>query len=231
MAGDGNDDDRDDALAFVGGNLDELGRTLPALVDKLRAAAAARGEALPPSLPPRDVIADRFATFGAYRRRFGRADDAGAAPLDVGAVLDGVVALLRPELERHARLVETRAAAPRVVATERRLAQILLNLLVNAAQAIPEGRAAAHRIDVRLGTSERGWAVVEIEDSGPGIPDDVLARIFDPFFSTKRGAGKGLGLPVSRELTAELGGELRVYTTVGKGTRFVVELPPAEGAR
>jgi len=224
------DDDGDDALAFVSRNLGELGRTLPALVDKLRAAAAARGEP-PPAVPDREVVAERFATFGEYLRRFGRADDAPLAPVDVGGVLDGVLALLRAELERHARVVDTRAPAPRVVATERRLAQIFLNLLVNAAQAIPEGRAHDERIEVRLGSDERGWAIVEIEDSGPGIPGDVLAKIFDPFFSTKRGAGKGLGLPLSRELCAELGGELRVFSAVGKGTRFRVELPPAGEAR
>ena len=220
-------DDGDDALERVSGSLGELGRTLPALIDKLRAAAAARGEPLPPSVPDRDVVAARFATFGQYLDRFGRADDARPAPLALGGVVDEVVALLRPELERHARLVETRAATPPVLATPRRLAQIVLNVLVNAAQAIPEGRAADHRIEVRLASDERGWAVVEIEDSGPGMSAELLARIFDPFFSTKRGAGKGLGLPLSRELVEELGGALRVFSTVGQGTRVRIELPPA----
>lgn len=226
MAGD-HDDDDDDALAFVSRNLGELGRTLPALIDKLRAAAAARGEPLPPSLPERDVVAARFATFSAYLERFGRADDARPAPLVLGGVVDEVVALLRPELERRARLVETRAPTPAVLATPRRVAQILLNVLVNAAQAIPEGRAGEQRIEVRLATDERGWAVVEIEDSGPGMSEELLARIFDPFFSTKRGAGKGLGLPLSRELVEELGGALRVFSAVGQGTRVRIELPPS----
>ena len=223
---DGKDDDGDDALARVSRNLGELGRTLPELVDRLRAAAAALGQP-PPPLPAREAVAARFATFREYLARFGRPDDAAPAPTDVGRVLDEVLALLRPELERRARLVDTRAPAPPVVATERQLAQLVLNPLVNAAQALPDGDARAHRIEVRLGTDERGWAVVEIEDDGPGIPAEVMARIFDPFFSTKRGAGKGLGLPLSRELAAELGGELRVVSAVGRGTRVRVELPPA----
>ena len=226
MAGDHDDDD--DALASLSRNLGELGRSLPQLVDQLRAAAALRGEPLPPSVPDRDVVAARFATFGEYLRRFGRADDARPAPLALGPVVDEVLALLRPELERHARLVDTRAPTPAVLATPRRVAQILLNLLVNAAQAIAAGGGADHRIEVRLASDERGWAVLEVEDSGPGMSEELLARVFDPFFSTKRGAGKGLGLPLSRELCAELGGALQVYSTVGKGTRVRIELPPAE---
>ena len=227
MAGD-HDDDDDDALAFVSRNLGELGRSLPELVDRLRAAAAQRGQPLPPSLPSSELVAARFATFSEYLRRFGAPDDARPAPLALEAVVDEVIALLRPELERRARLVETRAPTPLVTATPRRLAQVLLNVLVNAAQALPEGHAADHRIDVRLASDERGWAIVEIEDTGPGMSDEVLARVFDPFFSTKRGAGKGLGLPLSRELVDELGGALRVSSSVGKGTRVRIELPPSE---
>jgi signal transduction histidine kinase len=141
-------------------------------------------------------------------------------------VIEDVLDLLRPELERHAQLALSIGEAPLVLATERQLGHVVLSVLVNAAQAM-KGKPEDNRIDVRISEDARGWAVVEIVDTGPGMADDVLARIFDPFFSTKRGAGKGLGLPVSRAIVSELGGELRVFSTVGKGTRVRIELPPA----
>jgi signal transduction histidine kinase len=228
VAGDG--DEEDDALAFVQGNLSKLGQSLPELIEKLRAVAAARGEPLPPSLPAAAAAAEGFTLFAEYLRRFGRADSGPAASWAVADSVEGVLALLRPELERHARVVTSHGAAPRVFATERQLAQIWLNLLVNAAQAIPAGNAQHHRIEVRSGSDERGWAIVDVEDSGPGIAPELLARIFDPFFSSKRGAGKGLGLPITRQIVAELGGELSVRSTVGVGSRFRVALPPSPEA-
>jgi signal transduction histidine kinase len=226
----GDKDGKDDALAFVSGSLGKLGQSLPQLYEKLRAAAAARGETLPPSL--QDAAAsggERFAAFAEYLRRFGRPDDAPPSPLPLRALVDEVVALVRPELERRARLVVTHAPAPPVLATERQLAQVLVNLLINAGQAIPAGHAEDHRIEIRVGTDARGRAIVDVEDSGAGIPVELRAKIFEPYFSTKRGLGSGLGLSIAREIILELGGELQLFTEVGKGTRFRVELPPATG--
>jgi signal transduction histidine kinase len=230
--GDPDDRDEKDALAFVSGNLGKLGESLPALLEKLRAAAAARGESLPAALE--DAAASggkRFAAFAEYLRRYDRPDDAPAAPQSLGAIVDDVVALVRPELERRARLVVTLALAPTVLATERQLAQVLVNLLINAGQAITAGRAHENRIDVRVGTDERGRAVIDVEDTGSGIPDELVPQIYEPYFSTKRGLGSGLGLSITREIVLELGGELRLFTEVGKGTRFRVELPPSGRGR
>lgn len=218
-------DEDDDALARIIGSLEELGQSMPELVGKLRAVAALRGERVPAALPDDAAGGARFTALAAYLRRFGEPDRSAPAPRSPRDVVEDVLSMLRPELERKARVATDFADAPPIVATERQLAHVVLSLLVNAAQAI-RGKPEEQRIDVRVFSDERGWAIIEIVDSGPGIPDEVLPRIFDPFFSTKRGAGKGLGLPVSRAIVTELGGDLRVFSTVGKGTRFVIELPP-----
>jgi CheY-like chemotaxis protein len=102
---------------------------------------------------------------------------------------------------------------------------VFVNLLVNAAQAVPEGRPDANRIAV----SERllaGHLVVEVSDTGVGIPAHVLPRIFDPFFSTKPvGTGTGLGLSVCHGIVKGLGGTIEVDSEAGRGARFRVLLP------
>jgi signal transduction histidine kinase len=218
-------DEDDDALLRIIGSLEELGQSMPELAAHVRAAAARRGEAVPAALPA-DAGGARFTALAAYLRRFGEPDRNTPAPRSLPDVIEDLLDLLRPELERKAQLALCLGEAPLVLATERQLGHVILSLLVNAAQAM-KGKPEDNRIEVRVSEDPRGWAIVEVVDNGPGIPDELLARIFDPFFSTKRGAGKGLGLPVSRAIVTELGGELRVFSTVGKGSRFRIELPPA----
>ncbi len=116
---------------------------------------------------------------------------------------------------------------------ERIVVQVLSNLVVNGAQAIPEGRRG--RVSIRAERAPGGRVRVLVDDDGVGISDDVLRRIFEPFFSTKPfGVGTGLGLSVSRGLTLSMGGSLKIESAVGKGTRAVLELDeaarPAPGA-
>jgi CheY-like chemotaxis protein len=109
-----------------------------------------------------------------------------------------------------------------------RLGQVFLNLLVNAAQAIPEGHAAQHEIRVTLRKDEQGSIRVAVSDTGSGIPPDVLPRIFEPFFTTKPvGVGTGLGLSICHTYVQGMGGELLVRSELGRGTTFEVVLPPA----
>jgi CheY-like chemotaxis protein len=117
------------------------------------------------------------------------------------------------------------------MASEPRLAQVFLNLLVNAAQAFPEdGRPGSCDIRISTGLDLRGRVVVEVRDNGPGIDPAVLPRIFEPFFTTKPvGLGTGLGLSVCRNIVLSYGGEIRAYSQVGKGSAFLVTLPPAAG--
>jgi CheY-like chemotaxis protein len=102
-------------------------------------------------------------------------------------------------------------------------------LLVNAAQAIPEGQADKHEVRVATRTDERGNIVVEVSDTGMGIPPENLSRVFDPFFTTK-GEGTGLGLSISYGAIRGLGGDIEVKSTVGR-TTFQVTLPPAKSWR
>ncbi len=151
-------------------------------------------------------------------------------PVDVGRELEAALKLAHHEL-RHRAETEIRIGdLPRVVADTHELGQVFLNLLVNAAQAVPEGRAEEHRIGVHARTNEEGWAEVEIRDDGIGIPPDVLGRIFEPFFTTKPlGVGTGLGLAIAHGIVAAAGGRIEVESRVGHGSTFRVLLPPASG--
>jgi signal transduction histidine kinase/ActR/RegA family two-component response regulator len=156
------------------------------------------------------------------------ADDTGA--VDVAAVLDAVVSLVESQFRYRGRLVKRYAAVPPVRASGDRLNQVFLNLLINAAQALPEGHAPENLIEVAL--EPAGDRVcVAVSDTGQGIPPDALPRIFDPFFTTKPiGIGTGLGLWICHGIVAELGGEIVAESVVGKGTTFRVYLPVAEAA-
>jgi two-component system NtrC family sensor kinase len=113
---------------------------------------------------------------------------------------------------------------PRVTADPHRLGQVLMNLLGNARQAM-EVAGKGRTLTVR--TRERGEMVeIQVIDDGPGIPDEVKARIFDWFFTTKPpGEGTGLGLAVSREILHAHGGTLRLEDTPGGGATFVLNIP------
>jgi CheY-like chemotaxis protein/anti-sigma regulatory factor (Ser/Thr protein kinase) len=105
-----------------------------------------------------------------------------------------------------------------------------LNLLVNAAQAIPEGSAKTNKIRVTTRALPGQRVCVEVLDTGAGIPAANLERIFDPFFTTKPiGVGTGLGLAICHRIITDLGGEMSVESEVGKGSVFRVVLPVAQG--
>jgi CheY-like chemotaxis protein/anti-sigma regulatory factor (Ser/Thr protein kinase) len=105
---------------------------------------------------------------------------------------------------------------------------VFINLLVNAAQAVPEGNTDANEIRVKTSTSAEGKAVIEVRDTGCGIPAAQLGRIFDPFFTTKPvGIGTGLGLAICHNIVGALGGEISVESREGAGTCFRIELPAA----
>jgi CheY-like chemotaxis protein len=124
--------------------------------------------------------------------------------------------------------VKDYSRAPEVVANEARLGQVFLNLLLNAVQALPEGRVEQNeiRVVVRYGAGDR--VIVEVHDNGVGIAPQVRGRIFEPFFTTKPvGIGTGLGLAICHGIVTALGGSLTVESEVGAGSTFRVELPAA----
>src|SRR5262249_8853980 len=131
-------------------------------------------------------------------------------------------------IRHRAEIVREQGPVPVVHANAARLEQVFVNLLVNAAQAIPEGDARPHRIRVATLTDAQQRAVVEVADTGKGIAPEDLPRIFEPFFTTKPiGLGTGLGLSICRRIIGDLGGDITVESAYGHGTLFRITLPPA----
>ncbi len=162
-------------------------------------------------------------------RRFSRAD-AGEAnlPIDVRRVLDFAIEMAGHEVHKRARVVRELGDVPLVRASESRLIQVFLNLLVNAAQAIADGAPDDNEIRVVTKTDESGRAVIEIHDTGEGMTSAVLQHAFEPFYTTKpAGMGTGLGLAICRDIATSLGGEVAVESERGRGTVFRVLLPAA----
>ena len=165
-------------------------------------------------------------------RLFSRGNEDGGKAVSVRDALESALRLAWNEIRHRARLDCDFGPMPDVLASESRLGQVFLNLLTNAAHAIPEGRLEAHKITVRAGTDASGWAFVEVEDSGSGIPDELRERVFDPFFTTKPvGVGTGLGLAICRRIVADLGGRIEVTSEPGRGSRFRVLMPPTDTPR
>jgi CheY-like chemotaxis protein len=148
--------------------------------------------------------------------------------VDVRGILESATQMAWHEIRHRAKLVKSFADVPPVEANEARLGQVFLNLLVNAAQAIPEGQADKHEIRVSTRTDEHGTVVVEVTDTGMGIAPENMTRIFDPFFTTKGESGTGLGLSISHGAIRALGGDIKVTSVPGRGTTFQVLLPPAK---
>ncbi|WP_224242980.1 two-component regulator propeller domain-containing protein [Hyalangium gracile] len=172
--------------------------------------------------------ADRVRRIVQDLKTFSRMQPERLRRVDLHAVLELALSIADAEIRHRARVVKDYHGSLEVLGDETRLGQVFLNLLVNAAQAIPEGRADQHEIRVSLRRNERDHIVATVSDTGSGIPPEVLPRIFEPFFTTKPvGVGTGLGLSICHSYIQNMGGEIRVRSEVGKGTTFEVELPPA----
>jgi PAS domain S-box-containing protein len=179
--------------------------------------------------------ASRVAAIVGQIRASSRPDVEERGPVDVRAVVDAALRVIHNELHHRARLVtELGDGAPAVVTgSSQRLEQVFLNLLVNAVQALPDGRAENEiRVAVRVTATRE--VVAEVSDNGPGIPDDIRSRIFDPFFTTKPvGLGLGLGLSICHGIVSNHGGTITVESAPGRGSTFRIVLPgapPAAGA-
>jgi signal transduction histidine kinase len=148
-------------------------------------------------------------------------------PVDLKVVLDRLLLLVTHTARRHGVTLEVAipGSVPLIRADQNQLQQVLINLLMNAFEAThPKGHV---RVDARaVARGERAGVEIAITDDGPGIPTSLLARIFEPFFSTKPpGEGTGLGLPISRDILKNLAGDIRVESAPGAGTTFVIWLP------
>jgi signal transduction histidine kinase len=144
--------------------------------------------------------------------------------VDPNELVERALRVAAPHLRKRARVVRELAPVPHVNGVRRELEQVLLNLVINAAQAVEHSGTVVAR------TASRGGEVlISVIDDGPGIRPDVIERIFDPFFTTKPvGEGTGLGLSISHEIVRRHGGRIEVSSRAGRGTEFRVALPAAE---
>jgi PAS domain S-box-containing protein len=157
----------------------------------------------------------------------------GTVAADPNAAMEFALRVAESDLKRQARVVRDLRPVPGVKGTSTQLGQVFLNLLLNAAQAMPPGRDEENEIRVRTRhDGATGMVLCEVEDTGTGIPPEALGRIFDPFFTTKPvGSGTGLGLFICHGIVAALGGRIAVESQAGRGSTFRVWLPLAEGRR
>ncbi|MEZ4320524.1 MAG: ATP-binding protein [Myxococcota bacterium] len=165
---------------------------------------------------------------------FARVDDAEPEPFDVHDAIEHAAAIARAQIQHRAVLEIAPDPVPRAYGLASRTVQIVLNLLLNAAQAIEPGQRTRNRIAVRTfvepGTHARdaGQVVIEVEDTGVGMHPTVLEHAIDPFFTTKEpGEGTGLGLAISHALAAAMQGSLELSSVPGEGTRVRLRLPVA----
>lgn len=165
----------------------------------------------------------RVATITQGLRSFARPDDAPPGPVDLGATLERALRMVENDLRHRAQLVKRIEELPPVLGNASRLEQVLINMLLNALQALPpEG---THVIEVTAAKRGEDSVVLAVRDTGRGIPDDIRGKIFDPFFTTRRiGEGMGLGLAVSKTIVEGLGGAIEVDSAPGAGTTMRIVL-------
>lgn len=212
----------------VGHELRNIAQIQVAAVDEINGAIE-RGDDV--SLLVRDVIADlervgeHISQHGQRLMQLARPGPDHVAPIDLAVIVRDVVAMLRGAGKlRRLEVITNVGDGLQVTVNRTRIEQILVNLIVNAVDAIGE-QLGTITIDVSP-TADEKRVVCTVTDTGTGIPADQLEKIFQPFFTTKpEDRGTGLGLPVAREIVQSYGGNLTVSSTVGTGTTFTFDLP------
>jgi signal transduction histidine kinase len=156
-------------------------------------------------------------------RRFSRGESELRVEYDLNMEVEAAVRMTRGQLQAHGGVEVELGPLPRMVGYPRQISQVIINLLVNAAQAMT-GRSAGR---VSLSTrQEEGMAVLTVKDSGSGMGPEVLARLFEPFFTTKPvGEGTGMGLVMVHDIVAAHGGRIEVQSQLEHGSTFTIRLP------
>ncbi|MDP2343810.1 MAG: ATP-binding protein [Deltaproteobacteria bacterium] len=232
-------------LAHVLYNVESLAQDLPRLADVTRrlasqigdrglAEVAAEDAAVLQSSMLDDVVdrarealssTQRIRTISRALGSFSRAESSEIGPADVNRSIEAAISMSTGEVKYRARLVKNLGRLPGLQASETRLSQLFLNLLVNAAHAIGDGDVDTQRITI-VSWADGANIFVEVTDTGHGIAPADLARVFDAFFTTKAsGEGSGLGLAICKSIVAELDGSLSVQSEPGRGARFTVKFP------
>ncbi len=225
-------------LAAVIANLDFVARELASLTQNPPwQRSVPNAEALSTALRARIVdaidalrdareAADRVRHIVRDLKTFSRPEQE-RGPVDVRRVIESSIRMAWNEIRHRARLTRDYHDVPPTEANEARIGQVFLNLLVNAAQSIPEGNVDHNEIHIST-RYESGRVVVVIKDTGSGITKEHFERIFDPFFTTKPiGSGTGLGLSICHRIVCSLGGDITCESALDKGSVFRVSLPAA----
>ncbi len=214
-------------LSYVMGNLAFMREELEGIADDL--PEPIRGDMVE-AVQEAAEGAERVRSIVRNLQAFSRADQEGTSPIDVNRTIDAAIGMAWIEIRHRAHLVKDLGPElPPVLASEARLGQVVLNLLLNAAHALPEGEAEKNRIAIRTAFEvETNEVLMEISDTGPGIPPEIVDRVFDTFFTTKPiGIGTGLGLSIVHSIVTAMGGRIGVESRLGEGTTFRVLLPVA----
>ena len=229
-------------LAYVQSNIDYCTERWGELLDVLERFRKEHGEAyldgqmqrefhqFASALAEASEGVDRVSSIVADLRAFTNMRNARLGPVELRRSIDSAVNLARNELRQKAQLEIQLDALPLVLGNEIKINQVFLNLLLNAAQAMPPGAPLKHKINITASyLEEQGVISVIVEDNGPGIPAAVLDKVFDPFFTTRaRGAGSGLGLTVAQNIMHVHGGNISVESTIGEGTAVTLHFRVAE---
>ena len=228
-----------DSVSFIREGVQEL----LAYIDKLHAAMPREEgkqpgddddveylrEELPPALTRMSEGLTRIAEIVRSMKNFSRADQDDLAEVDLNANIANTLTIARSEYKDCADIETCFGELPLVSCQVGQINQVVLNLVVNAAHAIADlVKKDGGRGKISIRTAVEGpHVVIEITDTGGGIPEGIRARIYDPFFTTKEvGRGTGQGLSISRNVIVKgHGGELDFVSEIGKGTTFYVRLP------
>jgi two-component system NtrC family sensor kinase len=207
-------------LAIIQGNLEVI---------RMRLSPAQRG-GLKSELDFIDAQTHRIAILVSKLLNFTRPDEMSdmTTRVDASKAVDDALILVAPDLRKNAieiRIEHLPAPVFNVVETE--FQQVLVNLVINAIQAMGPGGSLAIRTQPAARDGVPGTEVL-VKDNGPGIPPDKIDNVFDPFMTTKRGTGSGLGLSISQTLVTRVGGLISVSSVLGEGATFSVWFPSAD---
>ncbi|HYP76202.1 MAG TPA: ATP-binding protein [Polyangiaceae bacterium] len=212
-------------LSYVIANLEYVKRLLLPGKEPLEANALSElGDVLDDSLDGAERVRSIVSDLGS----FSRPNDARMVPVDLERATERALSVAANEIRHRARVVREYTSIPPALGSEAKLAQVILNVLINAAHSIEVGALDRNAITVRTRLDSLDRPTLEIQDTGCGIPRQNLRRVFDPFFTTKPvGVGTGLGLSIADRIVRELGGEIQLDSVHGSGTRVLLTLPAA----
>ncbi len=220
-------------LSYVISNIDYVCRTLEQFARSNTTATAQQLSALYEALRDAYDGGRQIADIVADLRIFsGSSTETELQPVDIPSVIDSTRRMVKKTIEHKARYVEhIDDDLPAVMATHAKLAQVLLNLLTNAAQAIDSGAAADNLVELKAYQQDE-WVVLQVSDTGQGIPEEHRSQLFNLFFTTRDpDEGTGLGLPISHRNITSFGGHIEFESAPGQGTSFRVFLPIASPAK